>query len=413
MATRLPIPWFGFLVMGTATLSGVIFGLATWAVYGNFAGAIHGSVLGAIVGVLTLPILLITAPSFVTQTILILVPRIRFGLRTMLGVVALSAVSLWLTLTAWPAWQRHRLFHDLRHGSESPIACHQAVASIVSLGAAAVPELISCLQQGDLEARRWSVWILEKIGPDARGAIPALLEAAKDPNPEFRHQVLGAFVAIAPDSPEVHDLFSALLEDSDLLTQRVVMMKLQSMGPSAVPILIRALSHRDAAVRHESTEALALLGSDASDAIGALLETWLHDPDPFVRDRADWALCNIGTPIVPQLVERMRSTSDAFLFSWFASLLTMVDNEAAVEFMPRIVQLLGEKDRGTRFRGATSLARIGNRGVAAIREASESPDESIRAGANEAIDLLAAMDAWKSGRRRRQIGSDREAPIAP
>src|SRR5262245_44732807 len=114
MATRLPIPRFGFLVVGTAAAIGVIFGLATWAVYGNFAGAIQGSVLGAIVGVLALPVLLIIAPSFVRQTILVLVPRIRFGLRTLLGAVALSALMLWATLTAWPAWQRHRLFYDLR-----------------------------------------------------------------------------------------------------------------------------------------------------------------------------------------------------------------------------------------------------------------------------------------------------------
>lgn len=68
---------------------------------------------------------------------------------------------------------------------------------------------------------------------------------------------------------------------------------LARIGPETVPYLIRALQHRDPAVRQEAARVLARLGAAAEPALNELIAA-LEDPDEGVRRTAARALGQIG-----------------------------------------------------------------------------------------------------------------------
>jgi HEAT repeat protein len=72
-------------------------------------------------------------------------------------------------------------------------AASQALAAI---GKPAVPDLIRLLKSGDTNVRSRSAWALGKIGPDAKEAIPALTQAAKDPEASVWTEAREAIIKI-------------------------------------------------------------------------------------------------------------------------------------------------------------------------------------------------------------------------
>jgi len=62
-------------------------------------------------------------------------------------------------------------------------ACNYA---LLAMGKEIVPSMISLLKDDDWEMRRGAAWILGKVGPEAKDAVPALTEALNDSNPAVR-----------------------------------------------------------------------------------------------------------------------------------------------------------------------------------------------------------------------------------
>lgn len=65
------------------------------------------------------------------------------------------------------------------------VACNKA---LLGMGKEIVPHMISLLKDDTWEMRRGAAWILGKLGPDAKEAVPALTEALNDANPSVRLQ---------------------------------------------------------------------------------------------------------------------------------------------------------------------------------------------------------------------------------
>jgi len=87
---------------------------------------------------------------------------------------------------------------------------------------------------------------------------------------------------------------------------------LARIGRPAVPALIRALSDPDPELRHQAARALSRMGPSVRDAVPALIRA-LKDPDPLVRRSAARALGQVGPDAaiaIPALVEAMRSKDD-------------------------------------------------------------------------------------------------------
>jgi len=60
--------------------------------------------------------------------------------------------------------------------------------ALLAMGKEIVPYMIDLLKDDTWEMRRGSAWILGKVGPDAKDAIPALTEALNDPHPVVRRK---------------------------------------------------------------------------------------------------------------------------------------------------------------------------------------------------------------------------------
>jgi HEAT repeat protein len=73
------------------------------------------------------------------------------------------------------------------------VACNKA---LLGMGKEIVPHMISLLKDETWEMRRGSAWMLGKLGPDARDAVPALTEALNDPQPAVRAKAAEALKKI-------------------------------------------------------------------------------------------------------------------------------------------------------------------------------------------------------------------------
>lgn len=65
------------------------------------------------------------------------------------------------------------------------LACNHA---LLEMGREIVPSMIFLLKDDEWEMRRGAAWILGKVGPDAKDAIPALTRALKDTNAAVRNK---------------------------------------------------------------------------------------------------------------------------------------------------------------------------------------------------------------------------------
>jgi HEAT repeat protein len=78
-----------------------------------------------------------------------------------------------------------------------------------------------------------------------------------------------------------------LLRDTDLLLGD------GPAGPGDVPVLVKALQHKDARIRLEAAEDLGMIAPPAAGSVPALLELCEHDADPLVRLAAAGAVAGI------------------------------------------------------------------------------------------------------------------------
>lgn len=69
------------------------------------------------------------------------------------------------------------------HDKRLLIASNEA---LLAMGKEIVPTMVSLLKDEDWEMRRGAAWILGKVGPDAKDAVPALTKALSDPKDAVR-----------------------------------------------------------------------------------------------------------------------------------------------------------------------------------------------------------------------------------
>jgi HEAT repeat protein len=124
--------------------------------------------------------------------------------------------------------------------------------------------LVKQLKEGDKDQRKKAAESIEKLGPDAKAAVPALGEALKDQEPDVRYSAAQALGRMGPEARGAVAALSELLKDTN----------------------------KD--IRQSSAWALGRIGPEAKEAAPALLET-LKDQDKDVRRTAAWALGITGT----------------------------------------------------------------------------------------------------------------------
>jgi HEAT repeat protein len=194
-------------------------------------------------------------------------------------------------------------FVDDRDIPGIPSAARSALARI---GPDALKYLIDGLSQGDDLVRLIAAESLGDIGPPARDAIPALMEALKrdgsmNADPKSALEVPGAAVrALARIGASAVPALVQLLRSDGKLSHRLsAASALREMGPvgrEAVPALVaelqRASDRGGQNYRQAVIEALGAMGPSAREAV-PLLNSCLQDQDAQTREIARRALESI------------------------------------------------------------------------------------------------------------------------
>jgi HEAT repeat protein len=134
---------------------------------------------------------------------------------------------------------------------------------------------------------------LGRIGPDAIDAVPALVEALDDRDPDLRFAAAGALEGIGPGSDlVVPALARAICNGVDETLADRVAQALAAFGKESIPALLTALRDRDPDVRYRAAKVLGELEA-IPQAANLPLQQALNDPDPDVRETIAEALKQI------------------------------------------------------------------------------------------------------------------------
>lgn len=217
-----------------------------------------------------------------------------------------------------------------------------------------VAELVEKLDDEDASVRAGAAEALVKLGPKAKGAVPALVKALGDKDERVLKPAGRALIEIGP--PAIPALVNALGE-KDSVRPGVATAVLGRMGPPAVPALVRALGEKDDyRTQFLVTTALGVIGPAAvrglTEALGA--------PDPGLRERAAHALAMICDPdaeeAVPALVKALEDKNPKVRMT-AASALGGIGS-AAREAIPALERALQDKDENVRACAAVALKEI-------------------------------------------------------
>ncbi|MDW8267148.1 MAG: HEAT repeat domain-containing protein [Gemmataceae bacterium] len=181
-----------------------------------------------------------------------------------------------------------------------------------------------------------------------------------------------------PDIPRTPDLISPIPEPGDALLSSVLgrlrspslaeryqaVLDVDKLGPRAretVPLLIEAVRDQtDAAnspkLRQAAARALGSIGPLADNAVPALLDVALRDPERAVRLGAVEALGKIGRPAVAALAEALRS-EDKGVRREAARGLGNLRAEAAYA-VPSLVAALQDREADIRVHVAAALVKV-------------------------------------------------------
>ncbi len=195
--------------------------------------------------------------------------------------------------------------------------------------AIALPQLISGLTHELALVRTEAANALGRIGPRADAAVPALVKAARDPDPTVRLAAIGALGEMGPVAAK-----------------------------DAAPVLSVLIDHTDPDLRRSAADAVGRMGASARGAIPALQQMQTLN-DPIDRSMATIALVRID----PQPA-------------------------AVAAALPHLTAALQSPYAGERLEAAALLGQLGHKAASAkpaLEQATKDADEQVRKAASEAL----------------------------
>jgi HEAT repeat protein len=212
---------------------------------------------------------------------------------------------------------------------------HRAgVMGIYKLEAAAIsaePGLIRIYERNiSPDSQSSAIHALSFLGPAAKGAVPTLLRALKNPVPEVRRDAAATLGAIHSEPALV------------------------------VPALIKALDDTNWDVRDTTCAWLSVFAPESKLAVPRLVKM-LDDGDSMARDAAADALWRIDPQTAAQTVVPMRIKwlSDSFSAARAHNAYELGYLKArAKTAVPKLIELLKDEDADVRTAAATALKQI-------------------------------------------------------
>ena len=215
-----------------------------------------------------------------------------------------------------------------------PQVVSQVIDALAAHGAKVVPAVMRGLQNPDLQPL--AIEVVRRIGPDAKPAVPALLQ-----------------------------IWKAAADNDDL--RREVQFALGAIGPQAavgVPQLIQSLTAQDPEVRHSACFALGSIGPAATAAIRPLAKQVTGKVDDFMPIAAVWAMVRIRphnkkieARAVPLLTQALSSDRERVRVE---AAMTLGDiGEAAKVSLPALEKAVQDQSPAVRAAAQEAIKKIG------------------------------------------------------
>lgn len=192
----------------------------------------------------------------------------------------------------------------VERGLKNEALRHTAVLALAEIGPdakEAVPALVELLGSDDEELKRDAQYALGEIGPASKQAVPELVKSLESENDELVTSACFALGKIGPDAAEAVSAIKEHCADAAGVHQLVGIWALLQIEPDnaetvemAIPLLTAALESDKPLVRYEAASALGRIGPQAASATEALkkLES---DDDQQVAKAATEALAKISS----------------------------------------------------------------------------------------------------------------------
>lgn len=286
------------------------------------------------------------------------------------------------------------LFVKLMQDSDPGVRI-RVMHAVADAKGAAVPALVEALANKD--AAYWSCVILRDIGPDAAGAVPALVAKLKDPRPEIRREATLALAAIGSPAasakivpllkdehcrvpatyalgalgripPDAESIIRANIDSDDKLLSTTSLWALARVHPkdmklkrAAITQLVARLKDQDPFVRAAAARALAALPPSPEITV-PIFEKALADADETTTSYMLDALAGLGAQAVPRLIAALRHEA---MRPQVAFMLGQIGPQAAPA-TEALSKLVNDEDPNVGIEAAHALAKIGPGAKAAV-----------------------------------------------
>jgi len=267
----------------------------------------------------------------------------------------------------------------------------------------AVKLIVEGLKSDDVHRRRAAAKMAVELDVPPETVAPLLVEALRDKDPKV---VGNAIDALAELGPKALKNIRAALRNPELRWYAVALIRrMGPEARSAVPALIEVLrqeaqTDEEQQFRREVQFALAAVGPAARAAVPALVES-LKSSDDGVRASALYALGKIGPgarAAVPVLRQKLRSENQIERLVSIMALLQIQPGERRLAAVagPMLLKALDSEHELVRAEAAAALGRLGGSGPLAqraipkLKELLKDESPHVRAMAAEALEKLEA-----------------------
>jgi len=256
------------------------------------------------------------------------------------------------------------------------------VESLVQIGLPAVAGLIERLVPStDLDVRQRAALILGRIGPDASDEMAVLIESVVDRDRDMRNGAIRALKQIDPNwvmsevTQRAIPMLTEKLGSRSAGVQNTAKLVLSTIGPLAVPDLIRALSHaEDDQHQALAAETLGRIGASAASAVSPLNQA-LSSKHLHVRRLAAEALGRMGSASEPAVTNLLQMLADESLAVRGVAAKALAQIESAIALAaPAVLQLLVHKSEAMRQDAVDALAAMGPSTIPLIVDLLEAPN---------------------------------------
>lgn len=266
----------------------------------------------------------------------------------------------------------HSLFRDGGQHSELPELLRE-------MGYLAVPALIVALYYPEEKVRYAAAEVLKKM--KAREAVPSLIETLQDPS--WRVRKIAAETLGEIKAPRAVSALIKSLEDKHASVRLATVRALGNLrSPQALRALIKVLEDPSWEVRRAVVEAVAKFGPSASPVLAKALE----NDSLVVRKIASRLLAEIGTEPCAALLMKSSQDQDISVRERSIVALGRIKGEEA---LVNLMYALEDKAPLVRFAAVQALTNIGSRSALPIlNKAAKDPEKIIRQRANWAIEMI-------------------------